>query len=422
MALSTPPPPVRSEDRRRRQLVVTKRRATGLLAVVGVVWIATTVVSGRVTWVGFVQATAEASLVGGLADWFAVTALFRRPLGLPIPHTAIIAERKDQFGATLGEFIQESFLTPATIVERVRTAAVVPRLADWLAHPDNAARVAAQAADAAVAVADVLRDDEIRDGIAGGFRTWVERIDLAPAAGRALTYLTADGRHDKVVDAGLEALDRLLDEHRDEFRRRFEHQSPWWLPGAVEDRIFERLLDGARAVVQQMINDPDHQLRRELDAQIGRLASELATSPDLGARLEAIKREVLAQPQLRDWAGTIWEQIKAELRTAATDPSSELRTRLANAVQELGTRLENDPALRATLERHIEQGVAYVAEHFAGEISALISATIARWDASETSRRLELLLGPDLQYIRINGTVVGGAAGLVLYTLARLAR
>jgi uncharacterized membrane-anchored protein YjiN (DUF445 family) len=412
-------PALRSEERRRRQLVVTKRRATALLGAVTVLFAVVTLVGGHATWAGYVQATAEASMVGALADWFAVTALFRRPLGLPIPHTAIVSERKEQFGATLGEFIQESFLTPSAIVDRVRAADVVTRLADWLAQPTNASRLAAQAADAAVAFADLLHDEAIRDTIEGLIRSRVDTLVVAPLAGRALRYATQDGRHAPVVDSLLAGLDRYLDAHRDELREWVGDQAPWWLPGAVEDRMFERLLEGARTALRDMVGHPEHQLRQDIEKGLARLVSDLETSPDLRDRGEQIKLDLLAQPQMRSWAGALWEQVKDELRAQASDPASELRARLAAAIVGAGERLRTDEALRARVSDAVERAVSYLTERFNGEIASLVSGTIARWDGEETSRRLELLLGPDLQYIRINGTVVGAAAGLALYAISR---
>jgi uncharacterized membrane-anchored protein YjiN (DUF445 family) len=424
MAVTTTPanpvalPRSRSEEQQRRALVTTRRRAGALLGFVTAVFAATTVI-GADGWLGYVQATAEASMVGGIADWFAVTALFRHPLGVPIPHTAIIPERKDQFGDTLGSFISESFLTPDTIVERVRSALVAERMVAWLAEPENASRVAGHVLDGAVAVADLVKDDDVQRAIEDAVRTRLETVPLAPAAGRVLGVLTADGRHDEVVDAALRGLGRYLDEHQGELHARFEQSAPWWLPGAVEDRIFVRLLDGARRVLDEMISDPDHELRRTLDERIVALVHDLEHSPELHARGEQLKRDLLAQPQLRAFVATAWQDVKVQLRQQAADPESPLRRRIAEAIATTGARLAEDPALTETVQEGIESGVRYVVEHFHGEIATLVSGTIARWDGEETSRRLELLLGPDLQFIRINGTVVGGAAGLALHVIAR---
>jgi uncharacterized membrane-anchored protein YjiN (DUF445 family) len=359
-------------------------------------------------------------MAGGLADWFAVTALFRRPLGLPIPHTAIVVERKDQFAATLGEFVQERFLTPDVVVERVRGAGLVERLAQWLADGGNAVRVAAEVSTALVAVADGLRDDDVHQTLEELLVARAERQPLAPLAGRALRFLTRDGRHQPLLDAALRGLDRYLDDHRAELKARFGKDSPWWLPGAVEDRIFERLIEAARSVIREMAGDHEHQLRRQFDARLATWAEELETSPSLRARGEQLKEEFLAQPEVREWVAAVWRDAKVELRKQAEDPRSELRHRLTGAIAGSGRRLREDHALAARLQHGIESGVRYVAQNFHGEIAGMVTTTVARWDASETAYRLELLLGPDLQYVRLNGTIVGAAVGLALHVVSRL--
>src|SRR5581483_5763086 len=405
---------------KRRRLTVTKRRATAMLAAVSALFVVVTVWGGDSTFACYLQATAEASMVGGLADWFAVTALFRHPLGIPIPHTAIVVERKQQFGETLGEFIQGSFLTRDVVIERVRGARVVERASDWLAQPANADRLARHVLDAAVTVADLVRDDDVQRTIDGVVRARVESTPLAPLAGRALRFVTQAGRHDELVDAALRGLNTYLLEHREEFRDRLARQAPWWLPGAVEDRIFERLLDGVMSVVDAMVTDRDHELRRQIDERITKFAEELETSPELRERGEKLKHELLEHPQLRAWTTSLWGDVKAVLRAQADDPGSELRSRLADACCSAAHRLRDDPALAAKAQDGVETAVGYVVEHFQGEIATLVSGTVERCDAEETSRRLELLLGPDLQYIRINGTVVGGLAGLCLHGIAQL--
>ena len=414
-------PPRPADDRvRRRLLQQGRRRATGLLIAVALAFVALQIWGGDATWVGYAEVMVEAGMVGGLADWFAVVALFRHPLHVPIPHTAIIVERKDQFGETLGDFVQTSFLTPDIIAERVRAAGVVPRLAAWLADPGNADRLARHAADAAVTAADLLRDDEVHGAIEQVVRRRIEMTPLAPLAGRALGVMTEGGRHHDLLDVMLQALDRFLTENNASLRARFGNESPWWLPEAAEDRIFERLLDGARKVIGEVARNPDHELRADFDARVRRLVDELQTSPALGARGEDLKHELLDHPELRAWVAGMWTDVKAGLRGQAADPDSELRARLAAAIAALGHRLLDDPALAGRVEEGIEAGVRYIADHFSDEIGTMVSGTISRWDAHETADRLELLLGPDLQYIRINGTVVGSLAGLAIHTISQM--
>lgn len=407
-----------ADEARRRRLAVTKRRATLLLAAVSAVFVATVLWGGNGTLAAYVEATAAASMVGGLADWFAVTALFRHPLGLPIPHTAIVVARKDQFGATLAAFIRDSFLDRDLLVERVRAAGVVDRLGAWLAKEDNAERVAGELADAAVGGADLLRDEDVHGVLEELVRERVEAVALAPLAGRALRFVTDGGRHHEVLDAALVGLDRYLGAHGQELRRRLGQRSPWWLPGAVEDRILDRLLDGARSVLQEMAADRNHDLRRQFDARLRLLAAELETSVDLHERGERLKHELLSQPQVREWVTSLWADAKAQLRAQACDPASPLRRRLVAGIMAGGGRLQDDPDLAATVRGALERSVAYLVDHFQDDAVDFVSTTIARWDAEETASRLELLLGPDLQYVRINGTVVGAVAGLALHALS----
>ena len=409
-------PPMSPTDAVRRRLLARgRRRATGLLVAVAVAFVGLQVWGSDATWAGYLEAMVEAGMVGGLADWFAVTALFRHPLGIPIPHTAIIVERKDQFGETIGAFVQSSFLTPDIITERVRTARVVARVAGWMAEPDNAARLARHAADAAVTAADLLRDDEVHRALEEVARRRIETTPLAPLAGKALRVMTEDGRHHDLLDVMLRAIDRFLTDNRASLRDRFGTESPWWLPEAAEDRIFERLLDGARNVLGDVARNPRHELRIDFDARVRRLVDDLQSSPAMRERGEELKRELLAQPELRAWVASVWTDVKAGLRAQAADPDSELRRRLAETITALGRRLLDDPALADRVERSVETGVRYVADQFSGEIGTMVSGTVARWDGRETSDRLELLLGPDLQFIRINGTLVGGLAGFAIH-------
>jgi uncharacterized membrane-anchored protein YjiN (DUF445 family) len=405
---------------RRGRLVRARRQATGLLLLVAVALVAVTVVTDGEGWTGYLTAALEAAMVGGLADWFAVTALFRHPLGVPVPHTAVIPARKDSFGETLGDFVQEHLLTRDAIVERVHAAQPAQRAATWLAQPDNAARLAGHAVDAAVTVADLLRDEDVRRAVDEAIRARIDATPLAPLAGRMLEAVVDDTRHHELLDAVLRAADRFLRENHDSLRARFGDESPWWLPDALEDRVFERLLDGVHRVIHDVARDPDHELRRDADARLRAFAQQLQTSPTLRARGEKVKHDLLAQPQVRQWIASVWDDLKASLRAHADDPDSALRTRLAGAIVAFGTRLQDDPVLAARADDAVENVARYVSEHFHDEIAGMVSNAIARWDGHEAATHLELLLGPDLQFIRINGTVVGGIAGLVIYTAAQL--
>ena len=407
-----------TEQRRAGLLVLAKRRATGLLLVVAAVFVASTMLLSRAHWLSWVQAAAIASLVGGLADWFAVTALFRRPLGLPIPHTAIVVERKDRFAETIGSFVQENFLSADAVSERLRSARAVERLAGWLAEPDHAQDLAARMAKGMVAAADLLRDDDVHGVLDTLVREQLDRVALAPLAGRTLAQLTREGRHHALIEVGIGGLSRYLRQHGTELHERLGVYSPWWLPGPIQDRLVERLLYRTEQVLDAMATQPDHPLRQQLEAGLQKLAEDLQTSEEYRRRGEELKAELLAQPQIRTFAATVWRDTKDQLRAQSAQPGSELRSRLAALIMETGGRLRDDPELAAAAQRGLDALVRTVLERFDEELEALVRETITRWDARETSRRLELLLGPDLQYIRINGTIVGGLAGLCLHAIS----
>ncbi|HET9075388.1 MAG TPA: DUF445 domain-containing protein [Acidimicrobiales bacterium] len=410
-----------SEQRRARQLLVTRRRATGLLVVVAVVFGLATAFQSQAHWLGWIQATAIASLVGGLADWFAVTALFRRPLGLPIPHTAIVVERKDRFAETLGAFVQESFLTPEVVIARLHSAGALSRAAAWLADERHAAELAGRAAEAMAEIAALMRDADVHEVLDSLVRQRLDQVALAPAAGRTLQHLTRDGRHEPVLDAALEGLARYLRAHGHEMHRRLGVQSPWWLPGPVSARMVSRLLSRTETVVTEMAYDRHHPIRRQLGEGLEKLALRMQHDPELSLRGEEIKAEFLAQPTVRELAAALWADAKSELQQQSLDPASELRSRLAETICRMGRRLSSDRELAGTAERAAEAVIRSLLTNFDEELVGLVTGTIARWDATDTARRLELLLGPDLQYIRINGTVVGAAAGLVLHAVTSLA-
>ena len=406
-----------STELRVRRLAAARRRASALLAAVTALFVAVTVAGAHGTLLGYVQAGAEASMVGGVADWFAVTALFRRPLGLPIPHTALIVERKDQFAVTLGQFVQENFLNADVLAERIRSARLVSRLAGWLADRANAARFAGHAADLVVTVAEALRDEDVQRVLTAELTRAIDAVEVAPLAGRALRVVIAGGHHTELFNTIVLGADRYLADHSEELRELFEAESPRWVPDAVYRRVFDRLYNRLRERLVAMAADPDDETRHQFEKWLAGLPDRLETSPELRERGERLKREVLGSAGLRDWSSSLWQKVKDTLRTQAADPESELRRRLADALVAAGQRLGSDPRLADGLERMVESGARALAGQFHDELADLVTGTIERWDAAETSSQLELLLGRDLQYIRINGTVVGAGVGLVLHAI-----
>ncbi|MEZ5265125.1 MAG: DUF445 family protein [Acidimicrobiales bacterium] len=409
------------EAARGRDLRRMKRRATGLLLCAAAVFIVARWAESNVHdgW-GYLRATAEAAMVGGLADWFAVTALFRHPLGLPIPHTALIPTRKDQLGRSLGSFVEENFLAGDAIVERLRAAHVAWRAAEWLVAPGNAAVVSKHAAAALAGATDVLRDDEVSGAIEHAVVERIRRVELAPLAGRALAVATDEGRHRPVVDAAIVGAIRFLDEQKDQLRGRFGKESPWWVPEPIDDRIFTKLYNGMRGFLVEVSRNDNHALRHHLDRKLAEFIERLQTDPAMAAKADQWREELLAHPAVRQWIGSIWGELKRGLVAQSVDPGSELRLRLERATAQAGEKLLADATLQDKIDGWLEGVVRYVIDAEGHQVAELIATTVERWDPIEASQRIEVQVGRDLQFIRINGTVVGGLAGLAIHAAGQL--
>lgn len=405
----------RAADLRRMKLV-----ATGLFVFAAVVFFVARVLEEEQSWAGYVRATAEAAMVGALADWFAVTALFKHPLGIPIPHTAIIKKRKDQIGMSLGGFVEENFLTREVITERLADAGIAGRLGQWLSVPENARTVGDQSAAVVRGVTEVLQDDVVQSGLEGVITERAKQVKVAPLVGRVIDVATEGEHHQTLLDTVIAALDGFMDENLESFRNRLTQESPWWVPETVDDVVFDKIYGAVRRFLTEVADDPHHEIRRDMDRRAITLAQDLRTSPELIDRGEQIKAEFLAHPEVRAWMQDLWTKIKVGLIEATEDPDSELRLRLEEALVSAGVSLRDDPELRNKIDRWLTDAIGYVAEEFRGEVSELIATTVQRWDTEETAERIELQVGRDLQFIRINGTLVGGLAGLVIYTVSEL--
>jgi uncharacterized membrane-anchored protein YjiN (DUF445 family) len=397
-----------------------KLLATGLLVLVTLVFVVVRTTAPDGGWAGYVEAFAEAAMVGALADWFAVTALFRHPLGLPIPHTAIIPRRKDQIGASLGEFVQENFLTKELLDERLQRARVGARLGEWLSHPANALRASAAAGDVLRGALDVIDDESISGSIEGMVERRVRSTPAAPLVGRAVDLAIENGHHQRLLDSTITGLANFLDDNRATFRERLQNESPWWIPETIDDRIFDKIFTGVHHFLADIGADPRHEVRRSIDTRMVAFAERLRTDPELIRKGEELKDELLAHPDVRAWIASLWGELKDSLERASVDPDSELRRRLTFNLGQFGTRLRDEPELQRKVDTWVASAGGYLVDNYRGEVSRMIETTVGRWDAESTSRRMELQVGRDLQFIRINGTVVGGLAGLVIHLLTRV--
>ncbi|MCZ2836288.1 DUF445 domain-containing protein [Modestobacter sp. VKM Ac-2985] len=419
--LTTPLVESLDDPQRARDLAKMKRLATGLFVLAALVFLGCVLLGEETgTWVGYVRATAEASMVGALADWFAVTALFRHPLRLPIPHTAIIPRKKDQIGTSLGTFVRENFLTRAVLDERLSTVDVPGRLGAFLAAPGRAERLAGDAGAALGGLTDLLKDDELQPAVAALVDRKLRETPAAPAVARGIELVVDGDRHQEVLSAALTGLANFLADNRLVFRTRLGDASPVWVPDWVDDRVFDRVFDLLQGFLAEVGEDPRHELRRSYDKRLRAYVHTLRTDPEAAARVERFKEELLDHPAVRTWSGSLWTTAKNAVVTAAADPDSELRARVVGLIRSGAQLLQTDPTVRELVQRQTQRAAGYAVERFSGDVADLVGVTVARWDTEETSRRIELQVGRDLQWIRVNGTVVGGLAGLVIYTVAQL--
>ncbi len=396
-----------------------QRTATGLLLLAGLVYALTLQAEGAL---GYVNAAAEAAMVGAVADWFAVTALFRRPLGLPIPHTALVPTRKDEIGQGLEEFVVTSFLSEPVVRDKVARAEPARRVGEWLVAPANAARVAAEGSVWAGAALRVLRDEDVVAVLEHAVVHRVAELPVSPLAGRLLEGVVEDGTHRPLVDLLLDEAAAWLRDNRSTVVRIVLDRAPGWTPDWLDAAVAARVHHELSRWVSEVALDPGHRVRRALDDLLARLAEDLQHDAGTQARAEALKERLVHHPRTAEATTALWATVRRLLVEAADDPEGELRRRIATGLTEAGRRLAEDAALRARVDGYAVDAAGYAARNYAGEVAAVISETVARWDAKDTASRIELHVGRDLQFIRINGTVVGALVGLALHTISELAR
>jgi uncharacterized membrane-anchored protein YjiN (DUF445 family) len=411
-----------SDEAKQRGVRRMKTIATGFLVVATNIYILTSwaIHSGAGSWAGYVQAAAEAGMVGALADWFAVTALFRHPLGLPIPHTAIIPTKKDVFGRSLGQFVGENFLSVEVVRGRLRGLGVGRRLGEWLSAPGSAERVTREASAALRGALAVLRDEDVQAVVGEAVTRRAAAQPIAQPIGAMLARVLAEGGHKGVVDLCVVRAHDWLEEHGDQVIRTISEEAPGWTPKFIDNKIGVRVYRELLRFAVDVRDDPDHAARGAVDSFLEDFAKELRTDPDTIARVERAKADLLGRPEVQDLIASAWAAVRAMVLEAAEDEDSQLRIRLREGIRSFGRRLATDAKMQAKLDGWLEDAAEYVVDTYRGEITSLISDTVAGWDADEASRKIEANVGRDLQFIRINGTVVGAAAGLLIHTVSSL--
>lgn len=397
-----------------------KAVALALLVGMAVVFTVAFALQKQYPWLEYVRAAAEGGMVGALADWFAVTALFKYPMGLKIPHTAIIPRRKDQIGASLSDFVEHNFLSEQVVKDKLASVDIARKAGEWLRSPGGPERVAKEGSAVIRGAFTVLNDDDVQAVIEGMFRKHVLTPPWGPPVGRMAERIFAEGHHHTLVDLLVDRTADWVAANHDTVNRLVSDRSPLWVPSFVDDLVGDKVHAELSKFVRAVQADPDHQVRRSIDNYLTELAHDLQHDPAMIARAETIKAQILGDPEVRELASRTWGTLKNALLTAVDDPDSELSQRFKAAVRDFGNRLVDDAELAGKVNAWIGDAAGYLVNTYRSDIAGVISDTVARWDAEETSQKIELQVGKDLQYIRINGTVVGALAGLLIFTVAHL--
>lgn len=404
---------------RRRALRLMKGVALGALLFMAVVFVFAFTWQRDVPALEYVRAAAEGGMVGALADWFAVTALFRHPLGIPIPHTAIIPNRKDEIGQNLGEFVETEFLRGDVVRTKLEATAVSARLGEWLAQPQHAERLAGEASVMASGVLTALSDDDVQSLIEDLAREHLIAPEWGPPLGEWLGRVVDAGAHRGAVDLGVDSVATWLEGNQAAFTGLLSRRLPAWVPSVAHRLVDDTAYHEAVKFVRAVQADERHPARVAIDGYLVRLADNLQHDPATIGRFEDAKGTVFDSPRVRELAAETWNTAKAGLLTSLADAHSPLRGRMAQALREIGERLTTDAALQRRVDTWVTDAAVFLVDRYRHDIASIITDTVERWDPAETTEKIELMVGRDLQYIRLNGTIVGALAGLLIFTIAR---
>ena len=411
----TPEDFVKLEQLRRMQAI-----ALWLLVAMAVVFAVSFGLQSRFVWAGYVRAASEGGMVGAIADWFAVTALFRRPLGLPIPHTNLIAGKKDEIGEGLGSFIEENFLADEVVHERLSTISGARISGTWLQDPVNAKKVTGFAAQAGIAGLTVLSDADVQDLLESLIREHVIDPPWSSTIGRVTEQLLEAGHHHALIDIVADHAEQWLVTHPESFNALVSSRMPSWVPSIanrfIDDRAHKEVVKFVRAVR----DNEQHPFREAANRFLHDLTHDLQSKPQLQEQVEQFKEEIFDSPRIRTIVESTWNSARASLTAMLEDEHSELRARMTRAVTDFGRRLLDDPTLQYKIDVWVMTAVEHLVHTYRHDLAQVVTETVYRWDASEAAEKIELQVGKDLQFIRINGTVVGSIAGVTIYTIATL--
>src|SRR3982750_624607 len=393
-----------------------KAVATGLLVAMAAVFALTRAFQHLYPGLSHLKAFAEAAMVGGLADWFAVTALFRHPLGLPIPHTAIIPRNKDRIGEALASFLKENFLIPAVVARRMQRLDVAGAAGRFLQTPaGEGTRIRAGASRLIGDIFESLDDERLGGIVKGAVSTRLRKMEISPLLGHALASAINEDRHVPMLEATIRWMARALDANEPLIREIVHKKANWVLKLAgLDEKLADAIIDGLRKLTVEMSTDPGHPVRMKIEEALAQLANDLQTKPETRARVEAMKEQLLDNRSVSLWLDTLWQRGREAIIMAARNPDAVMAGKLGEVLKSMGGTLEKDPRIRAAINQFARRAVVGLAASYGSSIVRLVSDTIRVWDAGTVTARLEAAVGRDLQYIRINGTLIGGMVGLVL--------
>lgn len=417
--LTAEPPPASLADRARKMRVL----ATSLLVFMAVLYAAARHFQALHPAWGYVLAFAEAGMIGGMADWFAVTALFRHPLGIPIPHTAIIPENKDRIADTMAAFLREYFLTPQVVARRLQAMNLANAAGTWLTDPrgDASSRIRAGAAELIAQVLESLDPDRLGNQVRAGLVRQAARLEVAPLLGQLVETAIADKRHQPVIESMIRWAGLTLEDNeeliRDLIHRRANAVLRWT---GLDERVANSVIDGLYKLLAEVIVDPEHPLRSKIEEGLAKLATDLRDDAELRARVERLKDELLANPAVAGWWQGVWERLRTGMIARLRHPDPQAGSHFAEALSELGAHLRDDPRLQLQINRFARRTMVGVATRYGDQIVRLVSETVKRWDARTVTDRIEGAVGRDLQFIRINGTLVGGLVGVLIHLADQL--
>jgi uncharacterized membrane-anchored protein YjiN (DUF445 family) len=398
-------------------MVKMRRIATGLLVLMAVVFVAARLLEPRYPWLSFVVAFAEAAMVGALADWFAVTALFRHPLGLPIPHTAIVPANKDRIGSSVADFLEQNFLTREVLAEELKHIDFAGAAAHWLGEPGNSREVALQVTRGVPTVVRMVEDHDVGNFLQGTLASGLKNVRFAPLLAEVFDVLIADRRHQMLFDHLIGMAANALERNQEYIRQKIHGASPRWMPRIIDEKLFEKIMTEAQAILDEMRQE-DSEWRVRFHRSVEEFIARLRESPEYEARIVRVVDQTLQHPLFRNYTHTVWTSVRDRLLADARKPDSRIAAQLERALAGVGTALQRDAAVQEKLNGWIREFAANAISSRRKTIAALVKRVIQKWDAETVSRKFESYVGRDLQYIRINGTLVGGLVGLVLHVVS----